>query len=159
MGGVAAIAGALGPTIGGVLTSALSWRFVFLANVPLAVVCVIATQRAVPVDGPRKRKVHLDLLGAGLLFVAIVGLVFGLTETQAESFLSVEVAGSLGLAVVSAALFVRRELRVANPLMDLRHLRRTGNYLGSTLSQGLAGMTTVPGCRPTGRNRADDWRR
>jgi EmrB/QacA subfamily drug resistance transporter len=143
MGGVAAIAGALGPTIGGVLTSALSWRFVLLVNVPLAVVCVIATHRSVPADGPRQDDVHLDLLGTGLLFVAIVGLVFGLTETQAESFLSVEVAGSLGVAVVSAALFIRRELRISDPLMDLRLLRRTGNYLGSTLSQGLAGMAEM----------------
>lgn len=43
MGGVAAVAGALGPTIGGVLTSAVSWRAVLLVNVPLAVVCVIVT--------------------------------------------------------------------------------------------------------------------
>ena len=143
MGGAAAVAGALGPTIGGVLTSALSWRFVLLVNVPLAVICVIATHRSVPPDGERRDEVHLDLLGAGFLFVAIVGLVFGLTETQAESFVSVEVAGSLGIAVISAALFVRRELRVSNPLMDLRLLRGTGNYLGSTVSQGLAGMAEM----------------
>jgi EmrB/QacA subfamily drug resistance transporter len=143
MGGVAAIAGALGPTIGGVLTSALSWRFVLLVNVPLAVVCVIATLRAVPADRGRREAVHLDLLGTGLLFVAIVGLVFGLTETQAAGVGSPEVVGSLALAVVSAGLFIRRELRIANPLMDLRLLRSTPNYLGSTLSQGLAGMAEM----------------
>ena len=45
MGGIAAVAGALGPTIGGLLTSALSWRAVLLVNVPLAAACVWATLR------------------------------------------------------------------------------------------------------------------
>ena len=143
MGGIAAIAGALGPTIGGVLTSVLSWRFVLLVNVPLALVCVVATLRSVPADRDQRSEVHLDLPGAILLFIAIVGLVFGLTETQSESFASPEVAGSLGIAVLSAVIFVRRELRIAHPLMDLRLLRSTGNYLGSTLSQGLAGMAEM----------------
>ena len=46
MGGAAAIAGALGPTIGGALTSALSWRFVFLVNIPLSVICIATTLSA-----------------------------------------------------------------------------------------------------------------
>ena len=50
MGGIAAIAGALGPTIGGLLTSAFSWRLVLLINVPLAIACVVVTLTAVPDD-------------------------------------------------------------------------------------------------------------
>ena len=53
MGGATAIAAALGPTIGGVLTSAISWRAVLLVNAPIAVACVLATLRAVPADQPR----------------------------------------------------------------------------------------------------------
>ena len=52
MGGAAAIAGALGPTIGGALTAALSWRAVLLVNVPLAVLAIAGTLRAVPPDPP-----------------------------------------------------------------------------------------------------------
>jgi MFS family permease len=64
MGGIAATAGALGPTVGGLLTSALSWRAVLLINLPLLVVTVWATLRSVPPDGPRRRGVHVDLPGA-----------------------------------------------------------------------------------------------
>jgi EmrB/QacA subfamily drug resistance transporter len=143
MGGVAAIAGALGPTIGGALTSAASWRLVLLVNVPLAAICVLATLSAVPADGKRTGAVHVDFLGAGLLGAAIVGLVFGLTETQAASVASPEVVGPLAVAVVSIVAFVWWEHRAPAPLVDLTLLRRTGNYLGSTISQGLAGMAEM----------------
>jgi EmrB/QacA subfamily drug resistance transporter len=143
MGGIAAVAGALGPTIGGLLTSALSWRFVLLVNIPLAVVCVIATLAAVPSETAERKDVQLDITGTVLLFVGIVGLVYGLTETEAEPFLSPEVLGSLTVAMLCAGLFVVHERRVSNPLMDLRLLRRTPNYLGSTMSQGLAGMAEM----------------
>jgi len=139
MGGAAAIAGALGPTIGGALT-ALSWRLVLLVNVPLAVVCIVATLSSVPTGEERSRDTHVDLLGAVLLCLAIVGLVYGLTETQDHSFVSAAVLGALVIAVVAAGLFVWWEHRDPDPLMNLRLLRRTPNYLGSTLSQALAGF-------------------
>ena len=66
MGGVSAIAGALGPTIGGALTSAVSWRLVLLVNVPLAAACVVATLSAVPRDRAKHAGVHVDLGGVAL---------------------------------------------------------------------------------------------
>jgi MFS family permease len=98
MGGAAAVAGALGPTIGGGLT-ALSWRLVLLVNVPLAAACIVATLASVPAGEQRRGEARIDGLGAVLLCLAIVGLVFGLTETQAEGFLSVQVLGALVIAV------------------------------------------------------------
>ena len=142
MGGAAAVAGALGPTIGGALT-ALSWRLVLLVNVPLAVVCIAATLASVPASEERARDAHVDVLGALLLCLAIVGLVFGLTETQDAGFVSVQVLGALVIAVVAAASFVGWEHRTSAPLMNLRLLRRTPNYLGSTLSQALAGFAEM----------------
>jgi EmrB/QacA subfamily drug resistance transporter len=139
MGGAAAIAGALGPTIGGALT-ALSWRLVLLVNVPLAAICIVATLASVPPDAERSRDTHVDVLGAVLLCLAIVGLVYGLTETQDHSFVSAGVLGALVIAVVAAGLFIWWEHRDPDPLMNLRLLRRTPNYLGSTLSQALAGF-------------------
>jgi EmrB/QacA subfamily drug resistance transporter len=143
MGGVSAIAGALGPTIGGALTSAVSWRLVLLVNVPLAAACVVATLSAVPRDRAGHAGVHVDLGGSALLCLAIVGLVFGLTETESASFASPAVLGALAVAVVSAVAFLWWEHRAADPLMDLGLLRRTPNYLGATISQGLAGMVEM----------------
>ena len=72
MGGIAAVAGAAGPVIGGVLTATLGWPAVFLINVPLAAIAVIIALTVIPADvdqiGPRR----VDLAGAALLAVAIV---------------------------------------------------------------------------------------
>ncbi|HEY6532504.1 MAG TPA: DHA2 family efflux MFS transporter permease subunit [Acidimicrobiales bacterium] len=143
MGGAAAVAGALGPTIGGVLTSAISWRAVFLVNVPLAVACIVITLRAVPADPPRTQRAHVDLSGSALLCIALVAGVYGLSETQDKGLSSADVAIPLVAAVVATMLFVVRERRAANPLMDLALLRRSRNYLGAVLSQGLAGMAEM----------------
>lgn len=143
MGGIAATAGALGPTIGGVLTSALSWRAVLLVNLPLLVVTLWATLRAVPADGPRRRGLHVDLPGAALLGLVLVGLVFGLAQTTSDGWTAPDVVVPLVVALVAAVLFVRRERRVADPLLDLRLLATSRNYCGATISQGLAGMAEM----------------
>jgi MFS family permease len=85
MGGAAAIAGALGPTIGGALTAALSWRAVLLVNVPLAVLAIAGTLRAVPPDPAVSQRPHLDLAGTILLTVALVGL--GLSHKRGAGLL------------------------------------------------------------------------
>lgn len=143
MGGIAATAGALGPTIGGLLTSALSWRAVLLINLPLLVVTLWATLRAVPPDGPRRARVSVDLPGAGLLGLVLVGFVFGLAQTTTEGWTAPDVLGSLVVAVVALVLFVRRERRVDDPLLDLGLLRVSRDYRGATIAQGLAGMAEM----------------
>jgi MFS family permease len=85
MGGMAAVAGALGPTIGGVLTSALSWRAILLVNVPIAVACVYATLRSVPADEPRATRARVDVPGAALLGVGLVGLSVGLARPRTRA--------------------------------------------------------------------------
>jgi len=143
MGGAAAIAGALGPTIGGALTSALSWRFVFLVNIPLSVICIATTLGAVAKDPPRDHSLKLDWAGAVLLCLSIVALVFGLTEIQSISFLSFLVLGAIGLSLVSASAFVWWEGRTASPLMDLQLVRTVPNYLAAIISQALAGIVEM----------------
>jgi MFS family permease len=143
MGGVAALAGALGPTIGGVLTSVFSWRAVLLINLPLLVLTLFFTLRSVPGDRPHDGKVHVDLSGAVLLCFCLVGLVFGLAQSTVWDWTSAGVIGPVVVSVAAGVLFVLRERRAHNPLMSLRLLREKPNYLGATLSQGLAGMAEM----------------
>jgi hypothetical protein len=143
MGGVAAIAGALGPTIGGALTSVASWRLVLLVNVPLAIVCLVATLSAVPRDVEQKGGERVDVFGAGLLCLAIVPFVFGLTEAQSGSLASPPVLIPISLALVGGVGFLWWERRAAEPLMDVGLLRRTPNYLGAVISQALAGSVEM----------------
>jgi EmrB/QacA subfamily drug resistance transporter len=143
MGGIAAIAGALGPTIGGVLTGAFSWRAVLLVNVPLAVFAVVAARRAVAPDPAASEAPRIDISGAALLTIAIVGLVFGLTQSQVWGWTSPVVVVSLVGSVVAGGAFVVAERRVSHPLMSFALLRQHSNYLGATLSQFIAGMAEM----------------
>ena len=143
MGGVAGIAGAFGPTIGGGLTAALSWRAVLLVNLPLAVLAIAGTLRAVPRDAAGKDRPHMDVKGTALLTIALVGVVFGLSQSQSWGWASPGVIGPLIVSLAAGAVFVRVELASPSPLMDLRLLRRHRNYLGATVSQFIAGMAEM----------------
>jgi EmrB/QacA subfamily drug resistance transporter len=140
MGGAAAVAGALGPTIGGILTAALSWRAVLLVNVPLAAITVAATPRVVPRDPRRQRGAHVDLPGAATLGLALFGLVLGLAQSQAWGWGSPLVLGALLVSVVAAAAFVWIERSSPSPLLSFALLRRHPNYLAATVSQVIAGI-------------------
>ena len=142
MGGIAAVAGALGPTIGGLLAT-VSWRAVLLVNLPLAVACVYLTLRSVPPDEPARERQHVDLSGTVLLCVTLVGLVYGLSQTQGADITSSQVLVPVAVALVAGALFAARERRAHNPLMSLSMLRTRRNYLGATISQALAGMAEM----------------
>lgn len=144
MGGAAAVFAALGPTIGGVLTSVFSWRAVLLVNVPLAVLAVLLARRHVPADevAPSGRREHVDVPGTVLLSLALVGLVFGLAQSQQSGWDSASVWLPLFVSAAAAVAFVVHERRTAAPLVDFALLRER-NYLGATLSQLLGGMAEI----------------
>jgi EmrB/QacA subfamily drug resistance transporter len=141
MGGVAAVAGALGPTIGGALTAAWSWRAIPLLDFLLAVVTVAGTLRAVPRDTADSRRPDIDLPGTILLTVTIISLVFGLSQSQAWGWASPGVLIPLIIGACTGVAFLRVERSVTSPLMNLNLLRRHANYLGSTASQFIVGIT------------------
>lgn len=146
MGGAAAVFAALGPTIGGGLTSVFSWRAVLLVNVPLAIVAVLLALRQVPADepatGPDGERRRIDGVGTALLSVTLAGLVFGLSQSQPWGWASPGVILPLVVAVLAAAAFVWHERRTDVPLMDFALLRKR-NYLGASISQLLAGMAEI----------------
>lgn len=75
--------------------------------------------------------------------VALVGIVFGLSQTAVWDVSSPGVWLPVAVGVIAGALFVVRERRAHNPLMSFTLLRRHRNYLGATVSQGLAGMAEM----------------
>lgn len=141
MGGVAAVAGAVGPTIGGALTAAWSWRAILLLDCLLAVITVAGTLRAVPPDTADSRRSDIDLPGTILLTVTVISLVFGLSQSQAWGWASPGVFVPLIIGACTGAVFLGFERAVTNPLMNLNLLWRHPNYLGSTASQFIVGIT------------------
>jgi EmrB/QacA subfamily drug resistance transporter len=143
MGGAAAVAAALGPTIGGLLTSAFDWRAVLLINVPLAVVAVVMTRRHVVADDLAAHdSQQIDASGTALLCLTLVGIVFGLSQSQEWGWSSPAIIAALIIALLAAACFVARERRASAPLVDFALLRHR-NYLGASASQLLSGMAEI----------------
>ena len=114
----------LGPIVGGAVLHWLSWRWMFWVNVPLLVVGFVLALRYVPRDAPRGRT-RLDVGGALLLPLGLVGLLYGLSEVSTEH--GFEHARVLVPLVAGAALvvaFVLHAVRAGSAaLVDVRLLR------------------------------------
>jgi len=110
---------ALGPVIGGVLLDRFGWGSIFLVNVPLVAIALVAGRRLLPESrDPASRRV--DWLGAGLSGVALVALVWAFIEAPAAGWTSVPVVAAGTLAAVALAAFVAWQRRAAQPLIDVR---------------------------------------
>ncbi len=142
LAGASAFFAALGPVLGGILTS-IDWRLVFLVNVPLAVIALGLTMRATPPlepdpDAPR----DLDLPGVASFAVAVGAIVFGLSQGATEGWTDPATVVPLAIGVVAAPVFFVVERRAAHPMVEFR-LFRHDNFLAANLSQVLAGMVEL----------------
>ena len=115
---LAGIAGLIGPFLGGVLVDAVSWRLVFLLNVPIAVLVVVAG-RHVPESRDPERRGRFDVLGAVLGALALGGITYALI-TAGEDPGRPDVAAAAGLGVLAGVGFVLRERRAARPMLPPR---------------------------------------
>ncbi len=138
LAGGSAFFAALGPVLGGLLTS-IDWRLVFLINVPLALVTILLTIAFTPALGPAGgERPRIDYLGTVVFGLGIASLVFGLSEGQSDGWGAPETVLPLVAAVVLLTAFVLIELRVKAPLIEFR-LFRHANFLAANISQILAG--------------------
>ncbi|MFB7221293.1 MFS transporter [Streptomyces sp. NPDC056227] len=113
--------GALGPVLAGFLLQHFWWGSVFLVAVPAMALLLLTGPVLLP-EYRSDRAGRLDLASVGLSLVAVLLMVYGIKQLTVES----EPAGSAMALVVGAAigfLFVRRQLRLETPLLDLRLLR------------------------------------
>ena len=120
--GLGGVATALGPFLGGWLVDAVSWRLVFLINVPLAAVAVVLTLRHVPESRDPEASHRPDLAGALAATIGLAGVVFALIEWPANG-LSVGVIVSAVVGVVALVAFPLVEGRRAQPLVPLAIFR------------------------------------
>src|SRR4029077_20618601 len=123
---ISATGGAVGLLLGGVLTSALSWRWIFLVNVPVGVLVMLATIRIVPESRAPDSKRAFDAAGATLVTAGLGVFVFAIVESESYGWSSgltwALLAGGLGLI----AAFLALEQRSSAPLMRLGIFRTPG---------------------------------
>ena len=115
-----ALASVTGPVLGGVMTEYLSWRWVFLINLPLGVVAwCIANRTLVGLPVPQRKPI-IDYLGTVLMIIGLTSLLLAITFMgQGHSWRDPQVAGLLGAALVALMLFVGHERRTPEPLLPM----------------------------------------
>jgi EmrB/QacA subfamily drug resistance transporter len=121
-GAITGVAVSLGPILGGVITTGISWRFIFLVNVPFGVAALAITWWRVD-ESRAPHPGRPDWIGFALLTTGLVGLVYGLIRAGETSWSDSGVAISLVLGGVLLAGFVIAEAVVADPMFDLSLFR------------------------------------
>ncbi|HEY5316424.1 MAG TPA: MFS transporter, partial [Solirubrobacteraceae bacterium] len=122
-GAVTGAAVSIGPVIGGALTDGLSWRWIFLVNVPIGVVALALTLTKLE-ESRDPQGARLDIPGFVTFTGALSALVLGLIESSQKGWGSALVEGCLVASVVLIAAFVVVEHRQRAPMFDLGLLRR-----------------------------------
>ncbi|HEV2639995.1 MAG TPA: MFS transporter [Actinocrinis sp.] len=151
---------ALGPVVGGLLLDHFWWGSVFLVNVPIMLVLLIAGPLLLP-EYRAAGAGRFDLVSALLSFGAVLPVVYGVQQ-WAQNGLSTSVEASIAAGLIVGALFVLRQLRMSDPMIDLGLLRhRTfsaamlANILAGSMMAGFGLFSTqylqlVLGYRPLG---------
>jgi EmrB/QacA subfamily drug resistance transporter len=113
--GIAGLAAAGGPLVGGAFTQGLSWHWIFWVNVPIGLLAAAASVvRLTETRGPATR---LDLPGVGLVSIGAVGLAWGLVRATDAGWGSTEVVAALGLGILALASFAVWETRTPQPML------------------------------------------
>jgi len=137
-GATTGLAVAVGPLLGGVLTSGLSWRAIFLVNLPIGILTVvIALAKVAESKAPQARRP--DWVGFVLFTAALSALVYGLIESNQRSFSSSLVIGCLVGAALLLAVFVVVERRSSHPMFDLSLFAKPTFSGGAIAAFGLSG--------------------
>jgi EmrB/QacA subfamily drug resistance transporter len=117
-------AAAAGPIVGGLLTEGLSWRWVFFVNVPIGLIAIAVSRRALAEPQRSGARPRIDWAGGVAFTVAAATTTMALVRANEEGWTSTTTLGLLAIGVVSLAGFVAIEARSAAPLLDLTLLRR-----------------------------------
>jgi EmrB/QacA subfamily drug resistance transporter len=116
------VSAGLGPVLGGVITTGISWRGIFLVNLPIGVAALVVTQWQVD-ESKTPHASRPDWAGFATLTAGLVSLVYGLIRAGEIAWSDTGVVICLALAVAFFVVFVRVELRADHPLFDLSLFR------------------------------------
>ena len=142
-GGLAGLAVAIGPLVGGVVTEGLDWHWIFWVNVPIGVAASLLSLRLLPESyGPPAR---IDLPGVTLVSAGAVCLVWGLVHTGQAGWGSMGTVTTLAVGTALLAAFFWWEGRAPEPMLPLRLLRIRAFAAGNATAFLMTGATFAAG--------------
>ena len=118
--GIAGLAVAAGPLVGGAVVEGIAWQWIFWLNVPIGLAVLPLSRVLTESHGPDR---SLDLRGLALASAGLLGLVWGLVNGNADGWGSPQIVGSLTLGALLLAAFVAWEARAKEPMLPLRFFR------------------------------------
>jgi EmrB/QacA subfamily drug resistance transporter len=130
--GVSALALAIGPVLGGLLTEHVSWRAIFYINIPVAIGAVLATLFAVRESRDETVGRKVDYAGVATLTAGLTALILALIDGNSWGWGSPAIVSLLAGSVLMLALFVAVERRVSSPMVEFP-LFGSRNFVGSNL--------------------------
>ncbi|MFL6721180.1 MAG: DHA2 family efflux MFS transporter permease subunit, partial [Sphingomonas sp.] len=142
-GGGVMIGPILGPVLGGWLTDNYNWRWVFLVNLPVGIICALLMLRYMPKTETHRRK--FDLFGFALLAVALGGLQMFLDRGEQNDWLSSwEIRLELGVAIAAAWMFVVHMVTSKHPLFE-RSMFADRNFATGLVFMAVTGVLLLAG--------------
>ncbi|MDX6423941.1 MAG: hypothetical protein QOI67_1412, partial [Gaiellaceae bacterium] len=130
--GVSAIALAIGPLVGGLLTEHVGWSSIFYVNVPIGAVAIVASLLLIEESKDTSERQRLDLPGLLTSGIGLFALTYGLIGADLHGWTSTRILGAFALAAVALVAFVVLELRQDLPMLDLG-LFRNSTFLGANV--------------------------
>ena len=129
--GTSALALAIGPLVGGLITEHLEWSWIFFVNIPIGILGIVASYLFID-ESRDETHASLDLPGLATSAIGLFALTYGLIEANTYGWTSARIVGAFVLAVVALASFVVIERRRRDPMLPLE-LFRNGTYTGANL--------------------------
>jgi EmrB/QacA subfamily drug resistance transporter len=137
--GVAAMALAIGPLAGGLITQHLNWNWIFFINVPVGILAIVVTRIVVDESRDTSADQRLDLPGLLSSGIALFALTYGLIEANTYGWSSGRILSLFALAAIGFAVFIVLEMRQRAPMLDLS-LFRNGTFAGANTVMLLVGL-------------------
>jgi EmrB/QacA subfamily drug resistance transporter len=137
--GISAMALAIGPLIGGILTEQINWSWIFFINVPVGIAGIIVSRLFITESRDESKEQRLDLPGLISSAVGLFGLTYALIEGNNYGWGSTRILASFAVAVVGLATFVMLEHRQRVPMLDLS-LFKNSTFSGANLTMLLVAL-------------------
>jgi len=131
--GTSALALAIGPLVGGLLTEHISWNWIFFVNVPIGVIAIVASLLLIPESRDQSAEQRLDLPGLLTSGLGLFALTYGLIEGNNSGWTSPRIVGAFVAAAALLVAFVLLERHQRIPMLDLT-LFKNNTFVGANLA-------------------------